>query len=118
MQDVDDEEPNKVEEVLEVVTAAKLITKVVTTAEATKRKPLTEAQERKNMIVYLKNMAGYKMNYFKGMTNSEIRPLFKKYYNYNQAFLEEVNEEVIVPEKEVEVEGHKREGESLKKEIT
>nr|GEW92404.1 zinc finger, CCHC-type [Tanacetum cinerariifolium] len=30
----------------------------------------------------------------------------------------EVNEEVTVPEKEVEVEGHKREGESLEKEIT
>nr|GEZ04563.1 hypothetical protein [Tanacetum cinerariifolium] len=86
--------------------------------KALKRKPLTKAQARKNMIIYLKNMAGYKMNYFKGMTYSEIRPLFKKHYNYNQAFLEEVNEEVKVPEKEVEVEGYKREGESLKKEIT
>nr|GEX38843.1 hypothetical protein [Tanacetum cinerariifolium] len=38
--------------------------------------------------------------------------------NYNQAFLEEVNEEVIVPEKEVKVEGHKREGKSLENEIT
>nr|GEX29207.1 putative ribonuclease H-like domain-containing protein [Tanacetum cinerariifolium] len=36
--------------------------------QALKRKPLTEAQERKNMIIYLKNIAGYKMNYFKGMT--------------------------------------------------
>nr|GEV25841.1 RNA-directed DNA polymerase, eukaryota, reverse transcriptase zinc-binding domain protein [Tanacetum cinerariifolium] len=52
------------------------------------------------------------------MTYSEIRPLFENHYNYNQAFLEEVNEEVTVPEKEVEVEGHKREGESLEKEIT
>nr|GEW66460.1 hypothetical protein [Tanacetum cinerariifolium]GEZ91290.1 hypothetical protein [Tanacetum cinerariifolium] len=77
--------------------------------QALKRKPLTEAQARKNMIIYLKNMAGYKMNYFKGMTYSEIRPLFGKHYNYNQAFLEEVNKEVTVPEKEVEVEGHKRE---------
>nr|GEY71393.1 retrotransposon Orf1 [Tanacetum cinerariifolium] len=68
--------------------------------QALKRKPLTEAQERKNMIIYLKNMVGFKMNYFKGMTNSEIRPLFEKHYNYNQAFLEEVNEEVTVPEKE------------------
>nr|GEW52305.1 hypothetical protein [Tanacetum cinerariifolium] len=163
MQDVNDEEPAEVEEVLEVVTAGKLITKVVTTAGATttaeaikvgvprrrrgvlskalrkqhqqllyiqrlndavmkyqalKRKPLTEAQARKYMIIYLKNMAGYKMNYFKGMTYSEIRPLFEKHYNYNQAFIEEVNEEVTVPEKEVEVEGHKREGESLEKEIT
>nr|GEU44524.1 ribonuclease H-like domain-containing protein [Tanacetum cinerariifolium] len=86
--------------------------------QALKRKPLSEAQARKNMIIYLKNMAGYKMNYFKGMTYSEIRPLFKKYYSYNQAFLEEVNKEVTVSEKEVEVEGHKRKGESLEKEIT
>nr|GFD20339.1 hypothetical protein [Tanacetum cinerariifolium] len=64
------------------------------------------------------NTTGYKMNYFKGMTYSEIRPLFEKRYYYNQAFLEEVNEEVTIPEKEVEVEGHKREGKSLEKEIT
>nr|GEY43852.1 retrovirus-related Pol polyprotein from transposon TNT 1-94 [Tanacetum cinerariifolium] len=146
MHDVDDEEPAEVEEVLEVVTAAKLITEVVTTAGATtttKAKKVsvprrrngvviqdpeettsivivhseTEAQARKNMIIYLKNMAGYKMNYFKGMNYSEIKPLFKKNYNYNQAFLEEVNEEVTVPEKEFEVESHKREGKSLEKEI-
>nr|GEV24543.1 copia protein [Tanacetum cinerariifolium] len=160
--DVDDEEPADVEEVLDVVKAAKLITEVVTTAGATttveatkvsvprrkrrvviqdpeettstvvmhsevqskdkgkalKRKSLTEAQARKNMIIYLKNMAGYKINYFKGMTYSEIRPLFKKHYNYNQAFLEEVNEEVTLPEKKVKVEAHKREGEILEKEIT
>nr|GEW25350.1 hypothetical protein [Tanacetum cinerariifolium] len=86
--------------------------------QALKRKPLTEAQARKNMIIYLKNMAGYKMNYFKGMAYSEIRHIFKKHYNYNQAFLEEVNEEDTVPEKEVKVEGHKRKGGSLEKEIT
>nr|GEV55634.1 hypothetical protein [Tanacetum cinerariifolium] len=69
------------------------------------------------------NMAGYKMDYFKGMTYDEIRPLFDKHYNYNQAFLNEVNEGVKVPknevsqEKEVEVESSKREGESLE-EIT
>nr|GEX09613.1 hypothetical protein [Tanacetum cinerariifolium] len=61
------------------------------------------------MIIYLKNMVGFKMNYFKGMTYSEIRPLFKKHYNYNQAFLKEVNKEVTIPDKEDEVEGHKRE---------
>nr|GEW45475.1 hypothetical protein [Tanacetum cinerariifolium] len=179
MQDVDEEEPDVVEKVLEVVKAAKLMTKVVTTTGATttaeapkvsvprrrmgviqdpkettstivkhskieqneafarqleaelnadinwnvvmeqikrskrlndavmkyqalKRKPLTEAQARKNVIIYLKNMVGFKMNYFKGMTYSEIRPLFEKHFNYNQAFLEEVNEEVTLPEKEAE----------------
>nr|GFA30413.1 hypothetical protein [Tanacetum cinerariifolium] len=33
-----------------------------------KRKPISVAQARKNMIVYLKNMVGYKMEHFKGMT--------------------------------------------------
>nr|GEY64357.1 hypothetical protein [Tanacetum cinerariifolium] len=63
--------------------------------QALKRKPLTKAQARKIMIIYLKNMAGFKMNYFKGMTYK-----------------------VTVPEKEVEVKGHKREGKSLENEIT
>nr|GEZ68298.1 hypothetical protein [Tanacetum cinerariifolium] len=64
-------------------------------------------------LEYLKkNMAGYKMNYFKGMTYNEIRPLFEKYYNYN---LKEVNKEVTVPEKEVEVEGHKEKLKVLRK---
>nr|GEY32015.1 hypothetical protein [Tanacetum cinerariifolium] len=146
IQDIDKEEPAEVEEVLKVVTAAKLITKVVTTAEPTttaaqvpkasaprrkrgvviqdyeeittsvivhtkleaelnaninwndvteqvkrserqnnavmryqalKRKPLTEAQA-KNMMIYLHNMAG--------------------------SFLERVEEEVTVQEKEIEEE--------------
>nr|GEU90074.1 ribonuclease H-like domain-containing protein [Tanacetum cinerariifolium] len=137
--DTDEAEPAKVEEVIEVVTAAKLMTEVVTTAATTitdaqvpkasaprrkkgvviqdpkeiaiasiideafarqleaelnaninwddvmkqvktrekqdntvirykdlKRKPMTEAQARKNMMVYLKNMAGFKMDFFKG----------------------------------------------------
>nr|GEU55296.1 ribonuclease H-like domain-containing protein [Tanacetum cinerariifolium] len=127
MQDVDDEEPAEVKEVLEVVTVNAFIEKVkrserlndaVTKYQALKRKLLTEAQAKKNMIIYLKNMAGYKMNYFKRMTYSKIRPLFEKHYNYNQAFLEEVNKEITVPKKEVEVKGHKKEGESLEKEIT
>nr|GEU54379.1 hypothetical protein [Tanacetum cinerariifolium] len=33
-----------------------------------KRKPASIAQARKNMIIYLKNMCGYKMEHFKGMT--------------------------------------------------
>nr|GEU45602.1 putative ribonuclease H-like domain-containing protein [Tanacetum cinerariifolium] len=183
MQDVDDEEPTDVEEVLEVVKPAKLITEVVTTggatttAEATKdsvprrrRGVVIQDPEEKTSIVVVHsdvkskdkgkgilikepkslkgqaqieqdeafarqleaelnaninwnafieqvkrserlndNMSGYKMNYFKGMTYSEIRPLFEKHYKYSQAFLEEVNKEVTLPEKEVEVEAHKRE---------
>nr|GFD15018.1 hypothetical protein [Tanacetum cinerariifolium] len=39
---------------------------VVKRYQAMKRKPHTEAQARKNMMVYLKNVAGFKMDYFKG----------------------------------------------------
>nr|GEW53968.1 hypothetical protein [Tanacetum cinerariifolium] len=45
--------------------------------QALKRKPQTEAQERKNMMVYLKNMVGFKMDFFKGMSYDEIRTIFK-----------------------------------------
>nr|GEW61243.1 RNA-directed DNA polymerase, eukaryota, reverse transcriptase zinc-binding domain protein [Tanacetum cinerariifolium] len=103
---------------MEQVKRSERLNDAVMKYQALKRKSLNEAQARKNMIIYLKNVAGFKINYFKGMTYSEIRPLFENHYNYNQAFLEEVNEEVTVLEKEVEVEGHKREGESLEKEIT
>nr|GEU97883.1 ribonuclease H-like domain-containing protein [Tanacetum cinerariifolium] len=115
MMDINEEESADVDEVLEVVKAAKLMTEVVTTAGATKvsvlrkrrgfiiqdleekttatvqpkRKPLTQAQAKRYMIVYLKNMVGFKMDYFKGMTYDEIRPLFEKHYNYNQTFLDE-----------------------------
>nr|GFA19170.1 hypothetical protein [Tanacetum cinerariifolium] len=149
MHDTDEAKPVEVEEVLEVVTAAKLMTEIVTIAapiataaqvlkasaprirrvieqvkrkerhdnevmryQALKRKPLTEAQARKNIMIYLKNMARFKMNFFKGMTYSEIRPIFKKHYNFIQAFLEKGEEEVTAQE------GNKRKGESLELEIT
>nr|GFC66470.1 hypothetical protein [Tanacetum cinerariifolium] len=96
-------------EVVDVVTAAKLITKVVTAAskmviatsaiisaaepkvlaatitaasvklkakedpavkryQAMKRKPQTKAQARKDMMMYLKNVVGFKLDYFKWMS--------------------------------------------------
>nr|GEZ51657.1 hypothetical protein [Tanacetum cinerariifolium] len=41
--------------------------------EIEQRKPISIAQARKNTIVYLKNMAGYKIAYFKGMTYDQLR---------------------------------------------
>nr|GEW13446.1 hypothetical protein [Tanacetum cinerariifolium] len=41
--------------------------------QSLKRKPISVAQARKNMIVYLMNMAGYKMTHFKGMTYDQKR---------------------------------------------
>nr|GEY51981.1 hypothetical protein [Tanacetum cinerariifolium] len=71
--------------------------------QALKRKLVTEAQARKNMMISLKNMVGFKMDFFKGMTYSEIRPIFEKHYNLMQAFLEK-EKEVTVHEKEIEEE--------------
>nr|GEV45144.1 retrotransposon protein, putative, Ty1-copia subclass [Tanacetum cinerariifolium] len=81
---------------------------VVLRYQALKRKPQIEAQARKNMIVYLKNMAGFKMDYFKGMNYDAIRPIFKKYFNSNVAFLEKSKEQL----EEEESKALKRQSES------
>nr|GEX22080.1 hypothetical protein [Tanacetum cinerariifolium] len=62
--------------------------------QALKRKSQTKAQARKNMMVYLKNMAGFKMDFFRGMSYDDIRPIFKKYFNSNVAFLEKDKKEL------------------------
>nr|GEV97132.1 hypothetical protein [Tanacetum cinerariifolium] len=44
--------------------------------QAIKRKPQTEAQARKNMMMYLKNVVGFKLDYFKGMSyDDEVEDL-------------------------------------------
>nr|GEW64779.1 hypothetical protein [Tanacetum cinerariifolium] len=62
--------------------------------QALKRKPQTEAQARHNMMIYLRNMAGFKMDYFKGMSYDEIHLIFKKYFNSNVDFLEKTKEQI------------------------
>nr|GEW91388.1 hypothetical protein [Tanacetum cinerariifolium] len=59
-----------------------------------KKKPQTEAQARKNMMIYLRNMARFKMDYFKGMTYDDIRLIFEKKFNSNVAFLEKTREQM------------------------
>nr|GEU34908.1 hypothetical protein [Tanacetum cinerariifolium] len=116
MQD-DEGEPVELQEVVEVVTTAKVITKVVISASATltaatpqlttaaaptlttapgaatKRKG-TEAQARKNIMIYLRNVDGFKMDYFKGMTYDDIRPIIKKHFDSNMAFLQKTKEQM------------------------
>nr|GEV86557.1 hypothetical protein [Tanacetum cinerariifolium] len=46
------------------------------------------------MMIYLKNMAGFKMDYFKGMSYDDIRPIFQKKFNSNVAFLEKTKEQM------------------------
>nr|GEW03998.1 hypothetical protein [Tanacetum cinerariifolium] len=62
--------------------------------QALKSKPQTKAQARKNMMIHLRNMAGFKMDYFKGMSYDDIRPIFEKYFNSNVAFLEKTKEQM------------------------
>nr|GFA14098.1 hypothetical protein [Tanacetum cinerariifolium] len=68
--------------------------------QALKRKPVTEAHARKNMMVYLKNMAGFKMDFFREMTYTDIRPIFEKHYNSIQAFLDKGEEEITEQEED------------------
>nr|GEW60108.1 hypothetical protein [Tanacetum cinerariifolium] len=62
--------------------------------QALKRKPQTKAQARKNMMIYLKNVTGFKMDYFKGMSYDDIRPIFEHKFNSNVAFLLKTKEQI------------------------
>nr|GEU56697.1 putative ribonuclease H-like domain-containing protein [Tanacetum cinerariifolium] len=62
--------------------------------QALKRKPQTEAQARKNMMIYLKNVAGFKMDYFMGMSYDDIRPIFEAKFDSNVAFLQKTKEQI------------------------
>nr|GEV52560.1 hypothetical protein [Tanacetum cinerariifolium] len=52
-----------------------------------KRKPQTESQARKNMMIYLKNVAGFRLDYFKTISYDDIRLIFKAKFNLNVDFL-------------------------------
>nr|GEY45953.1 hypothetical protein [Tanacetum cinerariifolium] len=59
--------------------------KVKDKGKGMKRKPQTESEARKNMMIYLKNTAGYKMDFFKGMTYAEICPIFQARFDENMS---------------------------------
>nr|GEV83296.1 uncharacterized mitochondrial protein AtMg00810-like [Tanacetum cinerariifolium] len=84
----------KEDDVIEQVKRKEKEDNAVLRYQALKRKPHTEAHARKNMMIYLKNIAGFKMDFFKGMSYDDIRPIFKKYFNSNVAFLEKSKEEL------------------------
>nr|GEV81540.1 hypothetical protein [Tanacetum cinerariifolium] len=50
-----------------------------------KKRPQTESEARKNMMIYLKNTTGYKMDFFRGMTYAEICPIFQASINETRA---------------------------------
>nr|GEV60411.1 hypothetical protein [Tanacetum cinerariifolium] len=62
--------------------------------QAIKRKPQTEAQARKNMMMYLKNVAGFRLDYFKGMSYDEIHLIFRAKFNSNVDFLLKTKEQM------------------------
>nr|GEU65291.1 hypothetical protein [Tanacetum cinerariifolium] len=46
------------------------------------------------MMIYLRNVAGFKMDYFKGMTYDDIHPIFEKKFNSNMPFLLKIKEQI------------------------
>ncbi|GKA02790.1 hypothetical protein Tco_0675571 [Tanacetum coccineum] len=54
---------------------------------ALQNRPYSVAKVRKNMVMYLKNQAGYKQSFFKGMKYDEIRPIFEKVWDQTHTFI-------------------------------
>nr|GEY61213.1 putative ribonuclease H-like domain-containing protein [Tanacetum cinerariifolium] len=59
-----------------------------------KKRPQTEAQARRNMITYLKNTAGFRLDYFKGMSYDDICPIFEAKFNADMEFLLKSKEQI------------------------
>ncbi|GJW33705.1 hypothetical protein Tco_0053737 [Tanacetum coccineum] len=86
---------------------------------AVQNRPFSKAEVRKNMCTYLKNQGGYKMSYFKGMSYEDIRPIFERVRDQNQAFVpkdSEIEKEVMKrPGFDLQQESSKKTGGSRKK---
>ncbi|GKA78907.1 hypothetical protein Tco_0785444 [Tanacetum coccineum] len=72
-------------------------------------RPFFVAEVRKNMCMYLKNQGGYKLSHFKGMSYEDIRPIFERVWDQNQAF--------VPKDSEIEKEVMKRSGFDLQQEF-
>nr|GEV08905.1 hypothetical protein [Tanacetum cinerariifolium] len=66
-----------------------------------KKKPQSESEARKNMISYLKNTEGYKMEFFKGKTYDQILPIFQARFDANLKFLFKTREEMEKEDEEI-----------------
>nr|GEZ41088.1 uncharacterized mitochondrial protein AtMg00810-like [Tanacetum cinerariifolium] len=66
-----------------------------------KKRPQTESEARKNMMIYLKNTAGYKMDFFKGMSYAYICPIFQARFDENMRFLFKSIEEIEEEDEEI-----------------
>nr|GEY46038.1 hypothetical protein [Tanacetum cinerariifolium] len=61
----------------------------------------TESEARKNMMIYLKNTTGYKMDFFKGMTYAQICLIFQARFDENIRFLFKSREEIGAEDQEI-----------------
>nr|GEZ29065.1 hypothetical protein [Tanacetum cinerariifolium] len=68
-----------------------------------KKRPQTESEARKNMMIYLKNTAGYKMDFFKGMIYAQIFPIFQAMFDENIRKMSEEAQEAEDHRKRLEV---------------
>nr|GEW52939.1 hypothetical protein [Tanacetum cinerariifolium] len=67
-----------------------------------KKRPQTEAQARRNMMVYLKNTAGFRLDYFKGMSYDDIPK--RRRLNEEAEDVEELKQHLeIVPDEDDDV---------------
>nr|GEW27926.1 hypothetical protein [Tanacetum cinerariifolium] len=66
-----------------------------------KKRPQSESEARKNMMIYLKNTAGYTMDFFKGMSYDEICPIFQARFDENMRFRFKSKEEMEEEDQEV-----------------
>nr|GFA89700.1 hypothetical protein [Tanacetum cinerariifolium] len=66
-----------------------------------KKKPQTEGEARKNMMFYLKNTIGYKMDFFKGMSYDEICLIFQDRFDENMRLLFKTREEMEEEKQEI-----------------
>nr|GEX50292.1 reverse transcriptase domain-containing protein [Tanacetum cinerariifolium] len=66
-----------------------------------KKKPQSESEARTNMISYLKNTEGYKMEFFKGKTYDQILPIFQARFDANMKFLFKTREEMEKEDEEI-----------------
>nr|GFA76137.1 hypothetical protein [Tanacetum cinerariifolium] len=66
-----------------------------------KKRPQTESEARKNMMIYLNNTVGYKLYFFKGMSYDEIRPIFQARFDANMRFLLKSGVEMEEEDREV-----------------
>nr|GFA04933.1 hypothetical protein [Tanacetum cinerariifolium] len=66
-----------------------------------KKRPQIKSEARKNMMIYLKNTAGYKLDFFKGMSYNEICLIFQARFDENIRFLFKSREEMEEEDREV-----------------